>query len=148
VTSRRAPKCPYDLGPAGTAWWKWAHKTPQAKHWDVGAQYIAARRALLEDDNAALTLSGDDDLLEQLLEGAAPSAIAAVTYALQRLAQSAAKTTGLSREMRELENQLGLTPKSAAALGWKADEPEKTADPLDQLAAARAARLAAGGTGT
>lgn len=49
-----APKCPYALAGAGSAWWAWAWATPQATRWDAGVLYTVARRAHLEDDLAAL----------------------------------------------------------------------------------------------
>lgn len=144
TSRRRAPKCPYELGPAGTAWWKWAWKTQQSEKWDTGAHYTVARRALLEDDRRAAVLADDEGLLEALLEGAEPDAIRTVKYALTRLASSASGAAALSREMRELETQLGLGPKAtAAAASWQSNTPTKpTGDGLDDLARRRDARRA------
>lgn len=143
-TRRRTPTCPYELGEAGTDWWKWAWKTKQSETWkDDGGLYTAARRAQLEDERAALILADDDHLLADLLEGAQPAAIAAVNYALDRLRSAATGSTGLSREMRELETQLGLGPKAVRALQdktTKPDPPNEKGGGLDQLAKQRAAR--------
>jgi len=45
------PKCPYQLGRAGRAWWTWAWHTPQAAAWSDGDLFALARRARLEDDS-------------------------------------------------------------------------------------------------
>lgn len=143
---RRTPTCPYELGAAGTDWWKWAWKTKQAESWkDDGGLYTAARRAQLEDERAALHLADHGDLLHDLLQGAEPEAIANVRWALGRLAASATGSTGLSREMRELETQLGLGPRAVRALqdkNAKPHPPDKKGGGLDQLAAQREARRA------
>jgi hypothetical protein len=141
VTSRRAPKCPYALGDAGTAWWKWAWKTPAAAGWDAGAHYTVARRAQLEDERAAIEIADDGDLFGALLEGADPDAVRKVQFAIGRLAASATASTGISREMRELEKALGLGPKAAKDLGASKAAPEKPkTNLLDDLAAKRASR--------
>lgn len=70
------------LGPAGSAWWKWAWKTPQAAAWAPGHEVALARRAALEDDVESSRLP-------------------------------------LVREMRELDDRFGLTPKGMAALRWQ-----------------------------
>lgn len=147
TTFRGIPNCPYDLGPAGSTWWRWAWKTDQSQRWDTGATYTAARRAQLEDERAALHLADNHGLLADLLQGAEPDAIASVTYALGRLAASATGSTGMSREMRELESQLGLNPKAVAALKWTPDEkPQKPkGGGIDEIANRRAARLAGQG---
>lgn len=141
MTARRAPKCPYELADAGTAWWKWAWKTPAAAGWDAGSTYTVARRAQLEDERAAIEIADDGDLFAALLEGADPDAIRRVQFAIGRLAASATASTGISREMRELEKALGLGPKAAKDLGAAAKPPAPPKkNPLDDLAAKRAAR--------
>jgi hypothetical protein len=140
VTTRRK-RCPYELGAAGTAWWKWAWKTPQAEGWDDGALYTVARRAQLEDERAAIEIADEDDLIATLLEGAEPEAIRRVQYALQRLSASATGSATLSREMREIEKQLGLGPKAAKELGVKPKSPaQPTKNPVNEIADRRAAR--------
>lgn len=136
----KRPDCPYDLGEAGHRWWVWAWSTPQADRWDAGSLFTVARRAQLEDDRRAAVMADDEDLLANLLQGAAPEAIESVRYALGRLSASAASSTALSREMRELETQLGLGPKAWAGLGGKAAEPPKERSGLDDLAQRRASR--------
>ena len=111
-TAPSAPKS-VDLDEAGKAWWKWAWHTPQAAAWSEGDLYVVAHRASLEDDLAALdsipgvtalfALSGDDLLGGQL----------------KKLASMTAGRTAVLREMRELDDRLGLTPKGLAALRWK-----------------------------
>lgn len=143
TAKRRAPKCPYELGDAGKAWWRWAWRTPQSEKWDVGATYTVARRALLEDDRAAAVIADEQGLLEALLEGADEDAIKTVRFALARLAASASSGAALSREMRELETQLGLGPKAtAAAASWQTKDQEPKGDAIDELNKRRAARLA------
>lgn len=105
-----APPFGLDLGAEGSAWWSWAWSTPQAAGWSVGDEYLIARRAALEDDLAALgaivNLGGLD------LEGE-------VEKAVQRIAALATGRLQLMREMRELDDRLGLSPKGLAALRWK-----------------------------
>lgn len=137
-----APACPYELGEAGLAWWTWAWTTPQSKRWDAGALYSVARRALLEDDMAALVLADDSGLLEALLDGANEDSIRTIRWALGRLSGAATGNTGLSREMRELEGHLGLSPKAMAALQWKADDEKPKKSALDEIAERRKERRA------
>lgn len=139
----RPPKCPYDLAAGGRAWWNWAWSTPQATQWNRGDHYHVARRAQLEDDQAALAF--DDDLdLNDLLAGADPDAIARVKWALTLLKQLASGALAVKKEMRELDTRLGLNPQGMAALGWViATEDKKTKKGgLDDLTDRRAARLA------
>lgn len=81
------PPAGRSLGKAGKAWWKWAWATPQATQW-VGALYVVATRAQLEDALAAIEL---DD---------ARGRVAAL------------------RAITELDEQLGLGPKALAQLRW------------------------------
>lgn len=136
----KRPDCPYALGDAGALWWEWAWKTPQAKGWDDGALFTVARRAQLEDERAAIDVADDDDLIGSLLQGAEDEAIRRVQFALGRLAASAAGSATLSREMRELEKQLGLGPKAAKDLGFKAEEQKPQQSRADELASRRTAR--------
>jgi hypothetical protein len=75
---------------------------------------MVARRAALEDDLSALSeIHGLD--VDQLGEDASARHIRAV------VANIASLVTGklqLLREMRELDDRLGLTPKGMAALRW------------------------------
>lgn len=142
----RRPKCPYDLAGSGMVWWKWAWRTPQATQWDRGTHYHVARRALLEDDQAALGF--EDELeLHDLLAGADPDAIARVKWALTLLKQSASGSLAVKKEMRELDTRLGLNPQGMATLGWTiTGEKAEERDPLDELTARRRARPAGSAT--
>lgn len=140
----RAPRCPYDLGKAGASWWRWAWKTPQACAWDeVGHLYLVARRAQLEDDLRAIedvTLNlGADDLLD-------PDLVAGLKAAMSTLKRLAGGKLNVAREMREIDDRLGLTPKSMAQLHYEIvdDEPDLEAEAvedelgIDQFAGLRA----------
>jgi hypothetical protein len=116
------PEPPYRLGEAGRAWWEWAWRLPQAAAWDDGSTYFVARRARLEDDLAAIDRT-DDLELDDLLAGADKEAVERVQYALGALVRVASGSTTLMREMRELENRLGLNPKAMADLRWTISEP-------------------------
>lgn len=122
----RAPKVPkpYVLGEAGKAWWRWAWRLPQATMWDEGMMYAAARRAKIEDDLAALGFRDELDLAD-LLAGADSEAIKRVEWALAQLKRMASGSTTLMKEATQIEDRLGLNPKSLAALRWKI---ETTAD--------------------
>jgi hypothetical protein len=125
-----APECPYDLARAGSAWWAWAWATPQAAKWDQGTLYVVARRAVLEDELAALAFFDADEFsLRDLLAEADEEAVRRVEWAIGTLKRLATGSTALMREMRELDNRLGLNPKAMADLRWsvaEADEPEQT----------------------
>jgi hypothetical protein len=101
------------LGKNGKAWWKWAWSTPQACAWGtaVGLESAVARRAALEDD--LRTLDNIVDLID--LAGTETEVIAAV----RRIAAMATGRLQILREMREMDDRLGLTPKGMAALRWK-----------------------------
>lgn len=88
----RAPKIPkwWDLGESGRAFWSFAWHTPQAHAWDVVSVLdVVARRAHLVDFLGTIP---EDEV---------------------------SKRGTVLREMRELDDRLGLTPKSLAALRWK-----------------------------
>lgn len=132
------PDCPYDLAAAGLAWWSWAWGTPQAAHWDDSALYTVARRAQLEDEFEALSFRDELEAIDLFAEGD-DDAARRVEWAISALRRAAVGSVTLSKEMRELETQLGLGPKAMAALGWKPNE--TTTDRLDDLTARRTARL-------
>jgi len=122
-----APRIPKGaLGAAGTAWWKWAWATPQAAAWDPGAFSVLLRRAALEDD---LATSGRVEGLD-FLEVLESETQAEVRRAVSRLASLATGRLGIMREMRELDDRLGLTPKAMAQLRWTV----VAEDPADQAA--------------
>lgn len=123
--SGRAPATPdgYRLGKQGRSWWSWAWKTPQAAAWDAGAVYVVARRAQLEDDVAALSDVHGLDALDALGADTARE----FKFLIQRLAALATSKVSLLKEMRELDDRLGLSPKSMAALRWSLDDPDAPA---------------------
>lgn len=113
----RLPPC-LKLGKAGRAWWRWAWSTPQAAAWALGHEGVVARRASLEDDLAALQqVEGLD--FEVLVDAKAPE----VRQAVQRVAALATGKLQICREMRELDDRLGLTPKAMAQLRWRIGDP-------------------------
>ena len=127
------PKVPdsYELAEAGAAWWKWAWRLPQASRWDKGSVFLVARRAQLEDDLVALDFGEEMGLLEQLLRGAEPEAVRNVEWALSTLKRSASGKMGVMKEMRELDDRLGLNPKAMAALRWTVAESAPAESPAD-----------------
>jgi hypothetical protein len=121
-----APESPLALGEAGARWWAWAWSTPQAAKWDTGSLYFVARRALLEDHSAALTFADELDLGD-LFAADDLDAKSRVEWALSLLKRSATGEVALMKEMRELDNRLGLNPKAMADLRWSIGEPEAAA---------------------
>lgn len=123
----RPPKCPYELGRAGATWWKWAWATPQACAWDASAVYTAARRALLEDDLAALSVMDADrvELAELIGVDDENEQWRALSYLVGRLKSLAGNEVTLMKEMRELDGKLGLNPEALAKLRWKIVADEK-----------------------
>lgn len=130
ISGRRepAPDAPswVDLGTAGEAWWEWAWSTPQACAWGVsaGMESWIARRASLEDDLAAL--------LD--VEGLDFDEVAGAERWRDVVSRVASLATGrlqILKEMREMDDRLGLTPKGLAALRWVivADKAEAPAAP-------------------
>ncbi len=114
ATGREAPvpAAPfgYDLRAAGAAWWAWAWAQPQACGWSDGDTYVLARRAALEDDLAALEAVRGLDVADLDDEWRAT---------IGRIASLATGRLALMKEMRELDDRLGLSPKGLAALRWK-----------------------------
>lgn len=104
-----------ELGAAGLGWWTWAWSTPQASAWSAGNVPTVARRASLEDDVAALTDVKGLDFGDVLDKDTAQQVRATVS----RVASLATGKLNLAREMRELEDRLGLTPKGMASLRWQ-----------------------------
>jgi hypothetical protein len=131
----RAPKPPksYELGEAGLRWWRWAWKLPQAVKWDEGSLYFVARRAQLEDELDALSFDDELDLTD-LLAGADEEAIDRVEFALQTLKRSATGSTTLMREMREIDNRLGLNPKALLDLRWTIEDSAAADAPAEGVA--------------
>jgi len=115
----RIPVAPvsYNLGPAGKAWWKWAWRLPQAAAWDDGALYAIARRAELEDQLAAINTPPELDLTD-LDDASLLELKDRIDWVLRALKDAAGGSATVMREMRELDNRLGLNPKALAELRW------------------------------
>lgn len=122
------PKIPayVKLGKTGRAWWRWAWSTPQAAAWALGHEGTVARRAALEDDLGALEqvegLDFTDLIGDETLAGD-------VRAAVQRVAALATGRLQIMKEMRELDDRLGLTPKAMAALRWSIAAPSAEEKP-------------------
>lgn len=113
----------YDLREKGQVWWSWAWTTPQACAWDEGALFLAARRAQLEDD-VDLLESVEIDL--DFLLGERPTEAQEQLRALiMRMKAMAGGKLSVQREMRQIDDRLGLTPKGLAQLRWKIVEDEE-----------------------
>ena len=113
------PKLPawIELDAAGKGWWAWAWRTPQAAAWSAGDTVIIARRAALEDD---LAIQGRVDTIDLVLADVVDSeTVGQVRAIVGKLGAIVTGRAVVCREMRELDNLLGLTPKSMAALHWR-----------------------------
>ena len=128
----------YEFGAPARAWWEWAWTTPQACAWDDGSAYVVARRALLEDHMAALSFSDELDA-NDLFAAFDREAKERVEWALSLLRRSATGEVSLMKEMRELENKLGLSPEAMAKLRWKivAEDQPPAAQPAPKKSSAR-----------
>lgn len=129
----RAPTCPYKLGRTGMKWWRWAWRTPEAAAWDaLGHSFTVARRAQLEDDLETVTsLAVEFDLAElvaaaggtpiddEALADALDAAGKITKAVVDRLLGLAGGKLAILREMRELDDRLGLSPKAMAQLRWE-----------------------------
>lgn len=118
------PPDTYDLGPEGRAWWDWAWTTPQAAAWDSGSLYLTARRAQLEDDAHAIEFV-DLDLDAFVGEHPGVAAVDGLRLMISCLKGLAGGKLSVVREMRQIDDRLGLTPKGLAQLRWKIVEDEK-----------------------
>jgi hypothetical protein len=144
----RTPKCPYALRAAGTRWWRWAWRLPQAAKWDDGALYAVARRAQLEDDLAALEDVDLDELSDVLLDlvhadediKRVQTAVRNLEFGVRRLKGLAGGRLGVMKEMRELDGKLGLSPKALADLRWMIAQSEEDAAPTTGPAQVRRLR--------
>lgn len=130
-----APDVPswVQLSKSGKAWWKWAWATPQAVAWGtrVGMESWVARRASLEDDLAALeNVHGLD--FDELIGAENGKEFRDI---VTRVAALATGRLQILKEMREMDDRLGLTPKGMAALRWVvvADKPETPAQPAGNV---------------
>lgn len=120
------PDCPYLLGEAGQEWWDWAWKQPQAAAWDRGAVYFVARRAALEDDLD--TLDHHDFYVEEFLGLEDSEAARRLRAVIGRLKALATGRASVIKEMRELENRLGLNPKAMIDLRWRVKPDAEVSD--------------------
>lgn len=136
------PTCPYVLGDPGARWWAWAWALPQAAAWSDGDLYVVARRASLEDDIDALARVDGLDALDLLEVEKATE----FKQFIQRLAALATGRMGLAKEMRELDDRLGLTPKAMAAMRWTiaADAAPEVKAPVRALRSVSDPRVALG----
>lgn len=142
----RVPKW-VSLGPSGSAWWRWAWRTPQAAGWTPeGHLATVANRATLEDDLAALASVESLDEWEVL----ATEDMREVKAVIGRLASLVTGRLAILKEMRELDKVLGLTPKGMADLRWtivaETEAPQVAtpdADEVTQRRQERRARLSA-----
>ena len=134
------PPAVYAFGPKGSDWWGWAWRTPQACAWDDGALFMVARRAQLEDDMAVLE-SGDD--LSDFLGFDRDEMVKQIEFMMRTLKALAGGRLAVAREMRELDDRLGLTPKGLAALRWKIVPGEEAATEETPKATRGARRLKA-----
>lgn len=139
----RRPKPParLELGPSALEWWEWAWSTPQAAAWaGAGFTEVLARRASLEDDLAALARVDGLDLAE-LMDADTARMLDAI---LRRMAGLTGGRLAVLREMRELDDRLGLTPKALAALRWRIADtaPDEGPALVDEVEARRRDRRA------
>lgn len=134
----------YDLGAAGRAWWVWAWATPQAAAWPTGTEDWVARRAALQDDLAYVEQVDNLDVADMV--GMDPtSATELVQAVMRRLAALASGRLAIMKEMRELDNRLGLNAKAMLELRWSvspADEATTTTGTSVQASKARRQRTA------
>lgn len=116
------PPLEYQFGSHAKDWWAWAWRTPQAAAWDDGSLFMVARRAQLEDDLHLLEHVELD--LGELIGQDPDEVILFLAFMVRQLKALAGGKLGVAREMRELDDRLGLTPKGLAQLRWKivADE--------------------------
>lgn len=89
------PPPPMRLGAAGLTWWAWAWSTPQASTWHDGFLDVLIKRAQLEDVWVR-ALDGEEDV-------------------------DVCKIVPL---MLKLDQEFGLTPRSASQLHYSFVEPE------------------------
>lgn len=103
------------MGESGAAWWAWAWALPQATAWDAGSLYVVARRATLEDDLEVLENVGD---LADVVGVDDDEGLRQLEWMFGRLKGIVSGRNGVMKEMRELDNRLGLNPKAMVDLRW------------------------------
>lgn len=84
--------------------------------------YFVARRAVLEDHAVALSFADSLGVADLFDEGNKEAA-RRVEWALNQLRKSATGEVALMKEMRELDNRLGLNPKALLDLRWSIGDP-------------------------
>lgn len=106
------------LGREGKAFWVAAWKTPQAAAWGVGQGFepLVARRAMLEDDLAALEREHEVCGLLDAMED--EKAAGEIRFLIQRLLGLATGRLAIVGKMLDIEDRLGLTPKAREQLRW------------------------------
>jgi hypothetical protein len=104
-----------ELGEAGRIWWRWAWRTPQAAAWDAGTHIALARRAQLEDIDAALDQVEGIDVsyaLSLAREGEVVDAIQTLRWLVKQMAGLAGGRLAVYAKMLDLDRQFGLTTRS------------------------------------
>jgi hypothetical protein len=107
---------------------------PQAAAWDDGAIYFVARRAQLEDDLAAI--EEPDDLIERIHDSVirileskdpldVPERLTYLGLLVAKLKSLGGGKLAITKEMREMDNKLGLNPKALADLRWTLEVPDE-----------------------
>ena len=129
-----APKPPgtLELGKHGKAWWTWAWKLPEACAWSTGQLYIAERRASLEDLLAAIDGPVQSVELPDAVNGSDvhEDVRRLVDALLAQIKRVSASRVNVMKEMRELDVQLGLTPKARQAHRWEiVDDKPRSPEP-------------------
>lgn len=135
------------LGKEGRAYWVAAWKTPQSAAWGVGQGFepLVARRAMLEDDLAALERCDEVTGLLDAMEDV--NAASEIKFLVQRLLGLATGRLAIVGKMLDIEDRLGLTPKAREQLRWVvvADQVEEEAPAGVASISARRARLTSAG---
>lgn len=137
------PKPPkwVELGPKGLAWWRWAWRTPQAAAWSSGHEAFVANRASLEDDLAVLDAGAEGIDVRELVGLGDVEMGLTVDFLVRRLHGLAVGRLAILKECREMDDRLGLTPKSLAALRWRIVDEEPKAGSAPTPVGGRRQRL-------
>jgi len=132
-----------ELGSAGTQWWEWAWRTPQACAWDDGQLLKVADRAALEDDLVAVSRADfmGDFLEDSLGVLASNDDFKAISDTVSSIARLLAGKISIQRQINEIDDRLGLSPKGRDQLRLKivADDEYYPAEAPKRGAAAREA---------
>jgi len=121
------------FGDSARAYWSWAWRTPQAAAWEAlgGFEPLIARRATLEDDLASRASDAGLDWGEVAELGS----FAEVRRLVASVAALATGRLQILKEMRELDDRLGLSPKGLQSLRWSVvdDSPDLTVEDVPNL---------------